>query len=1095
MGHERIRYNDDDMYQPGLIVRTKLVPPRPQRYTLPRPRLTRRLLEAQHYRLTILQAGTGYGKTTALAALGDEPFPLLWYRLDDDDADPQRFLAHLIHGFAATLSQLSDAPLAVLEEWSSNRSVMSWTAVVDRLVDECARVTNPDAPLFLILDDAHRLDDSDKPIHILDRLIGLAPENLHVMLATRQPVNLPTLLHWRVKGEVLEIEQSQLAFTPAEIDELFRTRYGHALTLEQATLLVDKIEGWPIALQLVWQNLQRDNGVSFAEAVAQLSGSSSDLFRYLTQEVLAQQPDDIQEFLRVTSVLRQMTAAGCDYIRRARDSEEIITYLLENGLFVVDSGDGQLRYHHLFRELLLQQLDPQKAKAAHRRAAQYAQDKHDQETAIYHWLLAQAFEEAATLLDTLGREMVRVGRLDTLAAWIGDLPAGVLANHPPLLTYLGDIARLHSRFEAALGWYQQAERRSRVENNIPALGQALRGQARVYLDTVNPNQAEQLLQEALRLADGQEDRESRARLNELVAENLLNLGRAEEAKQVQAQAQDLRQEGPSQVELPVRILLRTGRLAQAQKLLQEKAEQERRDPVLRPRAHRETLLLLSLIFAFQGEQQAAMETATEGTERGRALKSDFVTAVGYMRQGHAWTLLKNEEGYREAVRCHQEAIRFSDKLDVPRLKVEASWGLCQAHGFRGDLETALEVATEGIEIARSAGDEWIEANIRVVMGASYLLHDHHDRAGIWFAQAMTGFRECGDPYGEAVTRLWQCLLWRQNGDNARLERDVGALLNLCQAHDYGALFLKATLSGPPDTSMLVPLLLAARETGQEAAYAETLLARMGLSDLQLHPGYQLRVQSLGPFRLWRGKHEVSHREWQRKKALQLFLFFLTERGRAMHREQICSTLWPETDAEDAARDFKIAYSAMCDVLEPERKPHAPSAFIVRSGVRYGLRPEADVWVDADQFERLLQEADHRFERQPSSAIPLYRKALALYSGDYLQAFPYYDWCNVEQERLQTLYLQSSERLAQALLAQECWEEMIQVCQAILSRDNCREGAYRLLMSAYEGQQNRAQALKTYERCRDVLRQTWGVEPMPETVKIYQSIRRASSLPE
>ncbi len=101
MGNGRFRYNDDDMYQPGLIVRTKLVPPRPQRYTLPRPRLTRRLLEAQHYRLTILQAGTGYGKTTALADLADEPFPLLWYRLDDDDADPQRFLAHLIHGFAA----------------------------------------------------------------------------------------------------------------------------------------------------------------------------------------------------------------------------------------------------------------------------------------------------------------------------------------------------------------------------------------------------------------------------------------------------------------------------------------------------------------------------------------------------------------------------------------------------------------------------------------------------------------------------------------------------------------------------------------------------------------------------------------------------------------------------------------------------------------------------------------------------------------------------------------------------------------------------------------------------------------------------------
>lgn len=1083
------------MVQSSLIVRTKLIPARTQRYTLPRPRLTRRLLEARHQRLTVVQAGTGYGKSTALGALSDEPFPLLWYRLDAEDSDPQRFLAHLLHGFAAALPDLSDAPLASLEEWSSNRGAISWTAVVDGLINECTRILDSGTPYFLVMDDAHRLNQASETLHILDRLIGLAPDNLHVILATRQPVDLPTLLHWRVRGEVLEIEQAELAFTPAEIDALFRTRYDHALTLEQAALLVEKIEGWPIALQLIWKNLQKDNGATFAEAVAQLSGSTGDFFTYLTQEVLAQQPPDIQEFLRVTSVLRQMTADICDALREASDSKQILTYLLENGLFVVDLGDGQVRYHHLFRELLVQQLSPQQARAAHRRAAGYAQRQGDREAAIYHWLLAEAYEDAAALLNTLGHEMVRVGRLDTLSGWIGALPADTLLNHPPLLTYLGDVARLHSRFDAALGWYQEAERRSRVLNNIPALGQALRGQARVYLDTVNPIQAEQLLQEALRLSDGQDDREGRARLCELMAENLLNLGRTQDAEAYQEQARELRHEGPSQVELPVRILLRTGRLAEAQQLLEGKAEEERREPVLRPRAHRETLLLLSLILAYQGQQEAAMETAVEGTARGRALQSDFVTAVGYMRQGHAWTLLKNERGYHEAVRCHEEAIRFSDKLDVPRLKVEASWGLCQAHGFRGDLDEALQVATQGIEIAHMAGDEWIQASIRAVLGASYVLAGRFDEAGPWLAQANTGFRECGDPYGQAVAHLWQCLLWRQTGDDARLERDIGTLLKLCETHGYESLFLNSTLSGPPDLDVLVPLLLFARACGQESAYAAKLLARLGLSDLQLHPGYRLRVQTLGEFRLWRGGEEVSHREWQRKKALQLFLLFLTERGRVLHREQICDMMWPGMDADDALRDFKIAYSAMCAVLEPQRKRHAPSAYIFRKGARYGLRPEADLWLDAAEFERLLEEGDRLLQRDAPGATACYQKALPLYGGDYLEAYPYYDWCTLEQERLRTLYLRSSEKLAQLLVARERWEEAIQTCEAILSRDSCWEGAYRLLMAAYEGQGNRAQALQTYERCCDALRREWRVEPMPETVQIYQTMRQEASLPE
>jgi len=194
------------------------------------------------------------------------------------------------------------------------------------------------------------------------------------------------------------------------------------------------------------------------------------------------------------------------------------------------------------------------------------------------------------------------------------------------------------------------------------------------------------------------------------------------------------------------------------------------------------------------------------------------------------------------------------------------------------------------------------------------------------------------------------------------------------------------------------------------------------------------------------------------------------------------------DPDDAVRDFKIAYSAMCSVLEPNRKRHAPSAFILRKDVRYGMRPEADLWLDAAEFEHLIQQGDRLFEADREKAITLYRKALALYGGDYLQAYPYYDWASTEQERLLTIYLTASERLAHYLITQEAWAEAIKVCQAILARDNCWEAAYRLLMLAYDGQGNRVQALQTFERCRSALQERWGVEPMPETMRVYEQIR-------
>jgi LuxR family transcriptional regulator, maltose regulon positive regulatory protein len=1075
------------MYQTSLIVRTKLAPPRPQKYTLARPRLTQRFLEARHHRLTVVLAGTGYGKSTALASLAKEPVSLIWYRLDSEDTDPHRFLAHLLHGFATVVPDLSDAPMATLEEWSSNRVAVSWTAVIDSLINECTRAFGPDDDLFLVLDDAHLLSLAQEVVEILNRLVELAPDNLHFLLAMRHAVEMPMRLKLRVKGELLEIDQAELAFTSQEIDALFRTRFGYTLTLEQAALLEEKLEGWPIALQLVWKNLQNDDDATFAEAVAQLSGSTGDLFTYLTQEVLNQQPQDIREFLRITSVLRHLTADRCDFLREAENSKQILSYLEENGLFVVDSSEGQMRYHHLFRELLNQQLTAEEKQTAHRRMAKYAQDHAEDETAIYHCLLAEAFEEAAVLLDTLGRELVRVGRLDTLGGWIGALPADILAQHPPLLTCLGDIARLHSHFEEAMGWYQQAEQLSRTLNNLPALGQALRGQARLYLDTVNPNKAEQLLQEALRLSDGQEDREIRARLNELMSENLLNLGRAKEAKQYQDQARELRQEGPSQVELPVRILLRTGRLAEARQLLEIQAEKERQEPVLRPRAHRETLLLLSLVLAYEGKQKLAMQTAIEGTERGRALQSDFVTAVGFMRQGHAWLLLKNQHGFAEGARVFQQAVEVSNNLQTTRLKVEAYWGLCQAKGFTGQLDAAQEYAREGIALADKVGDEWVAACIRVTMGAAFTLFGKYQEASNWLRQGELSFRECNDTHGTAVSLLWQCILWHKLGEQARLQRDLEELLRLIREHEYNFLFLSKTLLGPPEPRVLVPLLLLAKEWSIQGDFSSHLLNLLGLEQAESHPGYQLRVHSLGAFQIWRGDYMVESKDWQRKKARQLFQLLLTFWRTQLHREQIAEMLWPDLDAQSAQRDFKIAYNALCNVLEPNRHRNQPSSFISREGSRYGIRPGADLWFDVSDFDTLSAAADRLLLTDPLAAQAMYSQALALYQGDYLQEFPYEEWAQQERMRLLNRYLRTAERLARSLIKEKKWEEVEEVCQKLLERDAYWEPAYQMLIETYIQLGNKVQALRTFRHCEEVLSAGLNVSPSEETRALLRDI--------
>ncbi|OIO98562.1 MAG: hypothetical protein AUK03_01140 [Anaerolineae bacterium CG2_30_64_16] len=1138
------------MFRDDLLLRTKLAKPRLHRRVLARPGLVGRLRQALEYRVTLLQAGTGYGKTTILAALDDDPaYCLAWYSLDQEDRDPQQFLTYLINAFRVNMPHLPETPLVLLAELTSNGGGNQWSTVLDALVNALDRTL--DRPTLLVLDDYHFVAGSPAVNHLTERLLSYLPPDLHVILAARHPINLPALITWRARAEVLEIGRRELAFQPDEIEALFRDAYDMQLTPAEVTALADKTEGWPIALQLTWQSLRSGAATDVAHlfAAARASDSLPALFDYLAHELLDRQPAEIAAFLRDTAVLRELTAGACDAVREVcptpagepcdlggaaagsptgslerspASSIGLLSQLHDLDLFTIALGDNHYRYHHLFHDFLRQQAarDPAGLSERHRRGAAFFQAQGDLEEAIYHWLAAAAFPEAADTIESISETVLRAGRLDTVANWIDAIPPDVLADHPRLQAFLGDVYRLRSRFDEALAWYRTAEQTWRARGDPAGVSRALRGQALVYLDTVRPAPAESLLQEALRLVDGIEDRETHARLLELVAENKLNIGKPDEAEALRERARALREEGPGEDALSLRVKLRTGRLAEARQILVARADAERqagRDGHMHlPRAHRETVLLLALIDAFQGQAASAFALAEEGIALGERLNSPFVTAVGHMRLGHAWQLQQDAPGFSEkagpwsalwprdeAIRCYRTAIALGDRLAVRRTRAEAMWGLTRAYGFfpaergsaRSDLASAERAAAEGVETALWAGDAWVAALTELALGASYVLARQPEQALSILPRVLAAFRDCGDSFGRAATRLWLSLAYLESGQEGHFRSCVEELLALCETHGYDYLLTAPTLLGPPDPRRLIPLLLAARARRCRPAYATRLLAGSGLPEIQVHPGYQLRVQTLGAFRVWRGDTEVTPREWQRDKARQLFQLLLTEHGRWLQREEIVDRLWPRLAPEAAVRDFKVALNALNRAIEPEHPADAPFAFVEREGTAYRFRPEADLWLDAECFERectaglrlIETPADTAEPATADKAIAHLRRALAFYQGDYLPEALYEDWPAETRERLLSLYLRASDRLATALIERGLYEAGLDICQAILAHDRCWERAYRLMMVAHARQGNRSQAIRAYQRCAEVLREQLDVTPAPETTQLFKRV--------
>jgi LuxR family maltose regulon positive regulatory protein len=1076
----------------SLVIRSQLIPPRQRKGVLRRARLEERLKDSLDYPLTIVQAGTGYGKSTALASLTDRVDQSFWYTITEPDRDPLLFVAHLVCAF----EQIPNSQRPASSE--------AWASILRALEASAGRVT-PDAltPLLnaltqgldrdavLVLDDYHLVADVPEIAAVVERLVDYVPPRLHVIISTRKMPLLAALNRWRVKGQVLTITRDELAFTADEITTLFREQYGFPLSLSQATALAAETEGWVIALQMVWHSLQSGAVPNLGSVLGRLPSQLEALFEYLAQDVLARQPPNVQSFLLITSVLRQMSGPACDYLLGVEGSVEGLRELHESGLFVISTGEGVYRYHRLFHDFLRDRLrqDPQGAQALHRRSATYFRQAGHPEETIYHLLEAGDHRPAAELIEEIGPRLVGQGRFDSLSAWIDRLPEEVLAIQPGLSLLLGDVLRLRARFDEALEKYLDAERYFAAQVDRLGCSRALRGQAQVYLDTVRPLKADSLLEGALRLLEPDEHRHEAAALLDRLAENKLNLGFPDEARALHHEASLLRTEAePGDVYLEARAMVRTGRLAEARRLLERRAEEERRADELRrvgesrpQRFHRETLLLLSLVHSLQGDGAAAERYALEGVALGQRLKSAFVEAVGHMRLGHALQLREarpwgtSPNGVEQAVEHYRCAIDEVSHFKVLRTQVEPLWGLCRAYGYNGDLPAAERYAREGLEIATRAGDGWICNLIQLTLGASNSLSGQLDEAQRLLTQAAAGFAHVGDQFGQCATLLWLAHTAGQQGDVDRVAQHLAHLLPLARQGGYEPLLTRPSFIGLRDGQAGIPLLLEARARGIEAGYVERLLDATSMADVEHHPGYTLAVRTLGPFAAWRGQESVSARDWQREKARQVFQLLLTYRGQWFYREQIVDHLWPHLAPGAAERDFKVALNALTNALEPDRPRGASPFFVVRRGNVYGLNPAARVVVDTDDFR----------QQAGSDDVATLRRALALYEDDYLPDTLYEDWSSGERQRLRHLYLTTAERLARHLLQAGSWDEAIEVCQVILARDNCWEAAYRLLMQIYAAQGNRTLLHETYQRCAATLQEELGVDPSPSTQALLE----------
>jgi DNA-binding SARP family transcriptional activator len=222
----------------------------------------------------------------------------------------------------------------------------------------------------------------------------------------------------------------------------------------------------------------------------------------------------------------------------------------------------------------------------------------------------------------------------------------------------------------------------------------------------------------------------------------------------------------------------------------------------------------------------------------------------------------------------------------------------------------------------------------------------------------------------------------------------------------------------------------------------------------------------------------------------LLAYLALGQGRFFTRSELLANVWPERSSSASMGSFNTALWRLRGLIE--RPPLKAGDLITcdRRGA-IGLTGPERIWLDVGEFERWVTPGLSKpADRITDADIEGLRRGVGLYTADILLEFSD-DWALRERERHRRNYLNALGRLMQLATIRREHEDGIRYAQAILDRDALREDVHRDLMRLFLASGQRAQALQQFEHCRDLLRRELAIQPMRETMALYQAIAQGA----
>ncbi len=1066
--------------QAGYVPTARLLPPALPALYVERPRLIARLDDAGRRPLTALIAGTGYGKSTTLAAWAQER-RLCWYACSAEDAG----LLTLLRGLTAALrTRVTSLPpelaSAVRGSAGPDTDDADRADALAALLAEALDGAGGD-DLHLVVDDAEQLPPDSGGARLLTGLIRQAPARLRLLIATRD--QLPISL--RHGSDIDEITGQELAFTVEEtrvlladtgVDDDTAVETLHAATA-----------GWPAAVRLAAEALRDRSGQDVERTLRRLSRPGGRLYTLLVDEVLTRLPDPERALLRRLAVVPRMTADLCAQLGAERPEESLVELERRGLLLDLDDADGWRTLPPLVRDAVLR-ADPLGIDE-HRQVATTAAD-----WSSTNGLLEDALEvlrgvddagSVARLLTRHGRQLVTNGSCSVVVDAVAELPEQERTADLHLID--GHARQVLGDWEGAL---QAFARATDGQEPLPAsiawrmgLIHHFRGELDTAIATYDRG-----------LEDQGDAEVERAHLLAWSATARWLLGDIDGCRRFAAEAAELSRRIGDPAALAIShttqaLLAATDgdRRANDFHYLKALVAAEEAGDVLQ-------LLRIRCNRGSRHLEEGAYHDAIEELE----LALRLAEASGYAAL-HGLTLCNRAEATRrlgrleEAVADYEAARALYQRIES-RLVGYAISGLGDVHRIRGDLTLARAAYEEAIEVLEVAGDAQglgpaLAGLARVVAAsdpdAALVIATRANEVGGGLAQVTASLAAgfvalaAGDPATAAdhATRASEVARTRRDRAGLAEALELTALAEGDRSAAIAALDEARSIwevldepLGAARAALAAARLSSSVASRTDAAVAERRLQDLGVSpraadaagtlrEIAVRRDGTIEVQALGGFTVRRGGVSVPVSAWQSRKARDLCKILIARRGRPVAREQLIAALWPDEDPQRAASRLSGVLSVARAVFDPD-KDHGPDAFLVADRATVAIDLER-IEVDVETFLATSAEGLALRARGSRRATLLLEQAEATYAGELFEEDPYEDWAAPLREEARATYVAVARAVADDALADADADRAVRYLLRVLERDPYDERAHHDLVRALAADGRHGEARRRY----------------------------------